>query len=141
MKFPIEKVPRIFITIKDDYIQRVNRQGYSDNVCTDEFVEIRAALINTLRPFCSWAECGALFEKDHTSAMNAVKKHDVYIASSRLYAEMYFPLASNVVKEYVDAIKVSQMSPMELSNEMLRDTIKQLQNELNRRESAVNEQE
>ena len=136
MKYPIEKVPLIFLTIKNDYIQRINRPGYDDKIGTDEFVEIRAALINNLRPFCSWAECGALFNKDHTSAINAVKKHDTYIQSSRSYTEIYHPIATQVIEEYVDAIRVSQMSPMDLSNETLRNTIKQLQDELDRRENV-----
>lgn len=61
-------------------------------------VEARAAVFNAVSPFVGRAEAAAMFWKDHSTILHAIKNHDMYMAYSSKYGECY-EKATRVVVE------------------------------------------
>ena len=99
----------IFTSIKERY-EEVIGERINPLVKTTHQVEMRAALMNAMRPFCKDQHIADMLNKDRTTMLNAVRKHDVYYGTSHLY-RTWHAAAESVVQEMIQDIPLEMKKP------------------------------
>ena len=99
----------IFTAIKERY-EEVIGEKINPKLKNTHQVEMRGALMNAMRPYCKDIHIAEMLEKDRTTLLNAVRKHEVYYSTSAMYRTWY-AAAETVVHEMIGEIPLEMKRP------------------------------
>lgn len=88
----------IFDEIRQEY-EYVAGEKINPRVKDNAQVELRAALVNAMRPYCKDMHVAKMIEKDRSTLVHYAKQHDTYYSSSYQYRAWYIAAEAVVSKK------------------------------------------